>query len=281
MSTSIATVDQQFWAKAKELLVERVRSNDFAFLGGLLKPNLGQAMQDALVFAAEQESFPDLPGLSSYLKKNKGHEHWKLTDLKEKGFVLNTGPGKGLWRLTSLPFQKLLEVPQDLLKMADHDADDSKRSAAPQIDQSLPKFRGKRQAIWSYLQSERVGDRLLVTSELLDKMAEIAGAKRKYVQDLLGFFERVKLLERNYNGLNEGVELLFEAKKASAPITYGIQAKSLIETLGKEIETLSAQHTAANEEISRQQVRIQQIEELMAKKTLVRDEIKRLAGITS
>ncbi len=83
----------QFWSQAQQALAEKVELNDFAFLEGLLSPTLLAALKEILVLAASKETFPDVQGLSRYLEE-KGHKPWKLTELKNRGFVLNTQPSK-------------------------------------------------------------------------------------------------------------------------------------------------------------------------------------------
>src|SRR3989344_4006110 len=159
----------EFWAKAKQILAEKVPASDFGFLDGILIPSHLGPMKEVLVFAEKQEALPDLPDLSTFFRA-RGYKHWMLTDLKDKGLITNPKPGrgkwhKGIWRLTPLLFKNLLEVPENV-------NGNEGGSAKPPTGSKVPsKFRGKSQQIWNFLQQERVGDRPLVTRELIEKIS--------------------------------------------------------------------------------------------------------------
>jgi hypothetical protein len=210
--------------------------------------------------------------LSSYLEKKKGHKPWKLTDLKNKDFILNLAPGKGMWRLTALPFCRLLSVPEEMMKGAKEAAPPPERLI--QIPNLKRPLTGKQASIWSYLQRERVGETLLVNVEHVDKMAAEAGCSRTSVWLALARFEELKLVKRSRPGPGQGLLITFRAAGAGK-----FAASNLLETIDSEIAELESMKNHASSQIAKLQEILRNSETELAKKTLVREEIKRLAGI--
>lgn len=277
MSTLEKNVLQiDFWRQAKEKLAEKVQFGHWDFLTGLVTNGLIPVVQEILRYAIDQPNFPAMKALSPYLG-GKNHKPWKLTDLKRRGVLVNTVLGSrtvpGEWSLTPLLFKNLLEIP-DGLKILDLRLPTKKEKRLAQFSSS------KSQLIWSYLQRVRVSDKLLVTSELVEEVAKEVETIKTYVWDTLREFQKKNLTKNDSQGHGKGIMLTFLKKEGEAkqPMT---QAESILETLEREIRKLETQKVSANNEVIKQTKKLEEIEILLSQKSLVRDEIKRLAGITT
>ena len=180
-----------FWQKVKEILPEKIQTNDFSFLNGVVSAAFVAVTQEMLQFGFVQETFPDITGLSYYLSV-KGHGPWKLTELKNKGLIANTvhgarGKNAGVWRMKPLIFKNLLQVPEDV---ADQ----------PKKENHSPRLNGKRKFIWNCLQRELVGDRLLITKEHIDKIIELTHLEAHVVVHTLSFLTIGNMVEEGSGG---------------------------------------------------------------------------------
>lgn len=264
-----------FWQQAKEKLVEKVQLGDWTFLTGIVTNGSIPVVQEIIRYAINQDNFPAMKNLSPYLG-GKGHGPWKLTNLKKKGVLANTVSGSrvvpGEWSLTPLLFKNLLDVSSGFKILDWQPSKKEKRLVRSSSS--------KGQLIWNYLQKVRVSDRLLVTSELVEEMAQEVETVKTYVWDTLREFQKKNLTKNDSQGQGKGIMLTFLKKESEAKQPM-IQTGSILETLEREIRKLETQKISANNEIAKQTKKLEEIEISLSQKSLVRDEIKRLAEITS
>ena len=242
----------QFWNNARLLLISN--QNDFSFINAVVTPAFRSLVVCILKFSLVQQNFPDLPQLNPHIRE-KGFKPWQLTSLKGKGLIDSVVPGKkeGLWRLTAKSLTGLLEIPSDLIP--------AEATASTRNTKKSEKSKGKYAMVLKLLKNEKVGDRLLVTNEMAEKVATEAGLRTNDFFAAISRFEKKGWLKRERQGENT---MLIFSKEVSIVKSAAVNSNVLLQRIEAEIARVTESIAKMQKELSNKKATREEILRLLS-----------------